>query len=137
MLATNKTPMNDDKAQKKRHGCLTAWLIMMIIGNALGSFAYLILEPNVLANEDIIMTKEQMVLLGILGFINLSFAIGLWYWKKWAFYGFALSGFLMFITNLNMGMDFVSSALGMVGVMLLFSILQMKQGETSGWDNLE
>ncbi|HQA74726.1 hypothetical protein, partial [Flavobacterium sp.] len=80
---------------------------------------------------------EQMVLLGILGFINLSFAIGLWYWKKWAFYGFALSGFLMFITNLNMGMDFVSSALGMVGVMLLFSILQMKQGETSGWDNLE
>lgn len=129
--------MNNENAQKQRHGCLTAWLIMMMIGNALGSLAYLILEPKALLEHGLTLTKEQMILMAVLGFINLSFAIGIWFWKKWAFYGFAISGFLMFLTNLNMGADVVSSALGMAGVLLLFSILQMKQGETSGWENLE
>jgi len=123
--------------QKQRHGCLTAWLILMMIGNALSALIYFAINPKLLEPQGIIMTKEQMILLACLGIINLSFAVGLWFWKKWAFYGFAVSGFLMFLTNLNMGTDIVSASLGLVGVLLLFSVLQMKKGKTSGWENLE
>lgn len=129
--------MNSENKQKQRHGCLTAWLLMIIIGNAFISLLLLVVDPKLIQQQDNTMSKEKMVLLAILGLINITFAIGLWHWKKWAFYGFALSGFLMFITNLNMGLDIVSSALGLVGVFLLFSILQMKQAEISGWENLE
>jgi hypothetical protein len=129
--------MTNDTTPKQRHGCLTAWLIMMMIGNAFVSLGLLVLDPKLLQEQDPTMTKERMLLLAILGTINFSFAIGLWFWKKWAFYGFALSGFLMFITNINMGVDALSAALGLVGIFLLYSILQMKQGETSGWENLE
>lgn len=123
--------------QKQRHGCLTAWLILMMIGNAISTLAYLVLDPKALENQGVTMTKEQMIILAFLGILNLSFAIGLWFWKKWAFYGFAISGFLMFLTNLNLGVDIISSAFGLVGVMLLYTILQMKTNDKSGWDNLE
>ncbi|MGV9003836.1 hypothetical protein [Flavobacterium sp.] len=123
--------------EKKRHGCLTAWLIFMMIGNALSSLIYFIISPKLLEPQGIVMTKEQMILLGFLGIINLAFCVGLWYWKKWAFYGFAISGSMMFLTNLNLGTDLVSASLGLVGVLLLFSLLQMKKGEKSGWEQLE
>ncbi len=123
--------------QKKRHGCLTAWILLMITGNSLSALAYFILDPKALESQGIIMGKEQMILFGLLGLINLSFSIGLWFWKKWAFYGFAVSGFLMFLTNLNMGADVVSASLGLIGVLFLFSLLQMKTGETSGWEQME
>lgn len=123
--------------QKQRHGCLTTWIILMMIGNVFSSIAYLVLEPKILEEQGVIMTKEQMIILAFLGVVNLSFAIGLWFWKKWAFYGFAISGVLMFLTNLNLGTDIISASLGLIGIMILFSILQMKNGEKSGWDNLE
>jgi hypothetical protein len=72
-----------------------------------------------------------------LSVINLSFAVGLWYWKKWAFFGFTLTAVLMFFTNLNMGIDIASAALGLIGIVLLFMVLQIKQNGISGWDNLE
>lgn len=123
--------------EKKRHGCLTAWLIMLMVANSLSALVYFIIDPKLLETQGIFMGKEQMILLGFLGIINLSFAIGLWFWKKWAFYGFAISGGMMFLTNLNLGTDAVSASLGLVGVLLLFSLLQMKNGETSGWEQLE
>jgi hypothetical protein len=129
--------MNTENTPKQRHGCLTAWLIMMMIGNAFISLTLLFIDPKLLQQQDSTMTKEKMLLLAILGIINISFAIGLWYWKKWAFHGFALSGVLMFITNVNMGQDVFSSALGLIGILLLYSVLQMKQGDTTGWENLE
>ena len=78
-----------------------------------------------------------MTLLCLVSLINIIFAVGLWYWKKWAFFGFALTAVLMFITNLNMGIDIASAALGLIGIMLLFLVLQIKQNEKSGWENLE
>lgn len=126
-----------EQRQKQRHGCLTAWLIFIIIGNALSSLVYFLIDPSFFKKHGLEITKEEMIIIGFLGIINLSFAIGLWFWKKWAFFGFALSGLLMFFTNLNKGLDLASASLGLVGVLLLFSILQMKQGEKSGWEQMD
>ena len=78
-----------------------------------------------------------MTLLCLVSLINIIFAVGLWYWKKWAFFGFGLTAVLMFITNLNMGIDIASASLGLIGIMLLFLVLQIKHNGISGWDNLE
>lgn len=122
---------------KQRHGCLTAWLILMMIGNAATALIYLLTEPKQLPNSPIELNRTTMTLLCLVSLINIIFAVGLWYWKKWAFFGFGLTAVLMFITNLNMGIDIASAALGLIGIMLLFLVLQIKQNEKSGWENLE
>jgi hypothetical protein len=122
---------------KQRHGCLTAWLIMMMIGNASAALLYLLSEPKQLPNSPIELNSTTMILLSLLSLFNLCFAFGLWYWKKWAFYGFALTASLMFFTNLNMGIDIASASLGMIGIVLLYLVLQIKSNEKSGWENLE
>ena len=122
---------------KQRHGCLTAWLILMMIGNAATALLYLLAEPKQLPSSPIELNRTTMVLLCLLSIINLSFAVGLWYWKKWAFFGFTLTAVLMFFTNLNMGIDIASAALGLIGIVFLYLVLQIKHNGISGWDNLE
>jgi uncharacterized membrane protein (DUF2068 family) len=123
---------------KQRHGCLTAWLILMMIGNALVSLVYFFIDPKLFPKGTAIeLNKTTTILLGLLSLINLIFAIGLWFWKKWAFYGFAMTAGLMFFTNLNMGVDVLSSSTSFIGIMLLFYVLQIRQNGISGWENLE
>lgn len=105
--------------------------------NAATALLYLFAEPKQLPNSPIELNRTTMVLLCLLSVINLSFAVGLWYWKKWAFFGFTLTAVLMFFTNLNMGIDIASAALGLIGIVFLYLVLQIKHNGISGWDNLE
>lgn len=73
--------------QKKRHGCLTAWLILMLIGNSaavliyvLGSAAVSQTYPNAPG-----WTFPALILLGIL---NIVFVVALLRWKKMGVLGF-------------------------------------------------
>lgn len=129
--------MENNTLPKQRHGCLTAWLIFMMIGNCLNSVMSFILDPSFFKPQGIEITKEELIIGGVLSIFSLAFAIGLWFWKKWAFYGLALSSALMFFTNLNRGMDIMTASLSFIGLLLLYTILQIKREDTSGWDQLE
>jgi hypothetical protein len=122
---------------KQRHGCLTAWLIMMMIGNASAALLYLLAEPKQLPNSAIQLNSTTTSLLCLVALINLSFAIGLWFWKKWAFRGFILTGILMFFTNLNMGIGIANASIGLFGVIVMIFVLQIKRDGKNGWENLD
>ncbi|WNM18458.1 hypothetical protein [Flavobacterium capsici] len=129
--------MDNNTSPKQRHGCLTAWLILMMVANALNSVVSFIVDPSFFKPQGIDITKEELIIGAILSIFSLGFAIGLWFWKKWAFYGLALSSTLMFFTNLNKGLDVMTSSLTFAGLLILYTILQIKKEDTSGWDNLE
>jgi hypothetical protein len=128
---------------KRRHGCLTAWLIFMIVGNSLGLLAnaYFALNPKVYETTAIkqgipVVPSLTFVLLTCLSAFSIACAIALFKWKKWGFYGFLCVTVTAFIVNLSIGINLVQSLLGFVGVALLYGVLNIGE-ENKGWTQLE
>ena len=107
--------------ERKRGGCLTAWLILMLIANPLVAVYYLAAGHTVkqaLPN----LPEYAIPLLIFLGIANFVFALAIWSWKKWGMYGFACSAAIAFIINLtNLGVG--PSLLGLVGVGILVALV--------------
>jgi uncharacterized membrane protein YsdA (DUF1294 family) len=122
--------------EKQRHGCVTAWLILMIVINSLTSVIYLFFGDRV-REEAPEVSESLLMLLAFLTLSNVFFAAMLLRWKKLGFWGFAITSAAAFILNLMMGMDILRSVLGISGLLILYAILQIKKNDTSTWENLE
>jgi hypothetical protein len=121
-------------SQKKRHGCLTAWLVMMIIANSATALSYLLGSAFMKQTFPNAPNWGFPVLI-ILGLANLICAIALLRWKKWGFWGTCASTIVIFITNLYIGTG-GAAILGLAGPALLYAVLQIG-GENNGWSQLD
>lgn len=122
---------------KQRHGCVTAWLIMLIVVNSLTTLFYLLAGDTVsnlfpARNSDLLI-----ILLGVMGLLNVLFAIMLMRWKKAGFFGFVASSVVVMIINMNIGLGIAQSLLGLIGIGVLYAIFQIKRDGISAWENLE
>jgi len=120
---------------KKRHGCLTAWLILMIIANSLAALMYLFgteMVRRALPN----LPGWTFPVLVVFSLFNVVCAVFLFQWKKWAFYGFCLSAAVALVVNMTVGLGILRSLLGLIGVLLLYAVLQIGK-ENKGWPQLD
>jgi len=105
--------------QKQRHGCLTAFLILMIIANSVSTIMYLLGSSYIkqtLPNAP----SWLFPVLAVLGIFNLVCAIALFKWKKWGFWGFCASAVAALIINISTGVGIAPSLVGLIGVAILF-----------------
>lgn len=120
---------------KTRHGCLTAWLVFMIIVNAATALMYLFGGERIgLMLPD--MPGWALPILIAVGAFNLVCAIALLQWKKWGFWGFCATSVVVLVVNLMANLGTGTALLGLVGVLLLYGILQMGT-ENKGWPQLD
>lgn len=120
---------------KQRHGCLTAWLILIIIANGLTA----LITPLAIGSirQAIPGFPTWMVWpIALLSILNVIFAIALFNWMKWGFYGFVVNSLIAFGLNLYAGIGILQSVLGLVGIPVLYGVLHIG-GKTSGWAQLE
>lgn len=124
--------------EKQRHGCVTAWLVLLIIANAFASLFYLFFSDEVTKETPDISTS-MLLLLAFLGLSNVFFAAMLLRWKKMGFWGFVITSVAAFLLNLLIGLGVTQALLGLTGVFILYGILQIKKegSDTSAWSNLE
>ena len=134
---------------KQRHGCLTAWLILMIIFGvlgAIGAFAGNFLQDFIMQNNPDAAAQMGEIpqtnpfLAAILSLMSVVVAVFLFQWKKWAFWlylGVAALSFIVNAVSLGVGMALMGLVGGAIGVGILYGVLQIKQGGLSGWQNLE
>jgi hypothetical protein len=120
---------------KQRHGCLTAWLVLMIIANSGTALVYL------LGSAAIKQTLPSapawcFPLLAVLGLLNVVCAVALLQWRKWGFFGFVVSALAAFGINLAIGLNIVQACFGLVGVGVLYAVLQIGNAN-KGWPQLE
>ena len=118
---------------KQRHGCLTAFLVIMIIANATTALLYL-LRGSTIRQNMADLPNWALPVLAVLGIFNIVCAVALFQWKKWAFWGFVASAAIAFAINLQIGLGVGQSVLGLVGIAVLYSVLQMRK---RGWAQLE
>jgi len=124
--------MSEDK---HRHGCLLAFLILMIIVNTLVALMYL-LGGGMIRQSLPNMPDWALPVLGLLCIVNLACAIALLKWKKWGFYGLVGTSAAAVAINLVIGMGIIQSVLGLAGIAILYGVLQIGK-ENKGWTQLE
>ncbi len=83
------------------------------------------------------VSNYSLVVLGVLGLGNILFAVMLLKWKVYGFYGFVLSGIIAFAVNVYIGLDIAQAFYGLIGIGVLYGILQIKKGGISAWRNLD
>lgn len=120
---------------KSRHGCLTAWLVCMIVANSATALVYLLgseairqLLPNI--------PGWALPVLIVFSLLNLVYAIALFQWKKWGFWGFCASSVAALVVNLSLGIGIGSVLSGLVGVIVLYGVLHIGK-ENKGWPQLK
>lgn len=127
-------PPQLDPEFKQRHGCLTAWLILMLIGNSIGALANLAMSDQIKAQLPS-MPDWALPVLALLGAVNIACAIGLFMWKKWGFFGFVVTSVVAGAINIMAGVPPAQTVGGFLGIAILFGVLQI--GQPSGWSQLE
>jgi hypothetical protein len=118
---------------KDRHGCLTTWLLLMIIANA--AYAVLFLLWSNIFDEELDMPTWIIYLCVAIYIINIVCAIALFRWKKWGFYVLLSLCTVGFVLSLVVG-DIRSAVMGFVPALVLYGVLHIGDGN-KGWDQLE
>ena len=83
------------------------------------------------------VSNSMIILLGIICIANVIFSVMLFQWKKLGFWGFIITSIGAFIINLSIGLGIVQSLFGLVGIAILYGVLQIKKDNIPAWDNLE
>ena len=120
---------------KQRHGCLTAWLILMIIANSITAVVYLF-GSGAIRQQFSSAPGWAFPVLAFLGIANVVCSIALFQWKKWGFFVFIVTTAAAFVVNLMVGVKLVLVLLGLVGLGVLYGVLQIGK-EKKGWTQLE
>jgi len=120
---------------KQRHGCLTVWLVLMIIANSLVAVIYLFGSAAIGQNFPS-APGWTFPVLAIVGIVNVVCSIALFQWKKWGFFGFIVTTIVAFVVNPILGLNIVQALLGLLGVPLLYGVLQIGK-EKKGWTQLD
>jgi hypothetical protein len=120
--------------EKKRHGCLTALLVLMLVANSATALMYL-LGGSALRTATPNVPASMFPVLALIGFFNLACAIALFRWKKWGFWGFCVSSVVALAVNVSIGVG-PGSIFGLIGIAVLYGVLRIG-GVRDGWSQLE
>jgi hypothetical protein len=110
-------------SSRERGGCLTAWIVVVAIANAVTAFQY-ITGGNQLAQAIPGASGGVFILLAVLALVNVAAAVALWYWKRLGFYAFIGTSIAALVINLALGVPPLLSLVGLVGVGLLWYLLK-------------
>jgi hypothetical protein len=128
---------NENVAPKERNGIVTAWLLLMLLGNLFVALVYLVGGDGrpFLAPEE--TPYILFILLGALSIANAYFAILMVGWKKSGFRGFVITTMIALIVNISIGVPVGRALIGLFGIAILYIILQFPKNNVSAWENLE
>ena len=117
------------ETSKKRNLILTIFLSILFLTDFIATKSFL-LENNLIG-----LNKSEFIF-GILGIVDMILIVFLYYWKKWAFWGLLGTSIITLIINLNLGIGAIS-LIGLLGIVIIYLLLQLKIDGIKGWNNLE
>ena len=119
---------------KERHGCVNAWLWIVIISNLGLDIYYATMMFSAYTNT----MSLGFGLLSILATLNVLGAILLMRWNKCGFYLFVVSSVLAALVNIGvLSLEPVVLLSGLFAILIWWGILQIKKDGISAWSLLE
>lgn len=107
----------------ERSPALAAWLILVLVSNGLAAVVYTFLWLFIKLYNP---TKGGWALpvLALVSVLAVFFIIAIYKWKRWGLYGFAFTTLLTLGINTQIGVSTLSTALGLVGVAVLWYFIR-------------
>jgi hypothetical protein len=121
--------------EKKRHGCLTAYLIFMIVVCTLGAGVYF-LAGNFVAQGNPEIPAGLRPVFGIINLCMVGCAIALWKFRKWGFWAFVAIGVLGGILNTYLSHSILAFLMVPISLLIMYGILHIGK-ENQGWKQLD
>jgi hypothetical protein len=130
--AEEKVPVTTPPSEpaRVRGGCLTVFLIAIMVVNPIVAILYFTMGEAIRKGLPD-APSWAIPVLGVFCLLNLVFAIALWMWKKWGFYGFVASTVAALVINIISGLPLHQVVVGPIGVVILYALLRKV------WDQLE
>ena len=119
-----------------RHGCLTAWLYLIIVGGTFGLCTLLLASK--MEYRPGYHPPTPLVLGTIVGCLLVSMACagGLLLLKRWAFYGYILANLVLCGVNLAAGIDAARALVPLFWVACLIGVMQIGSPREKAWRRL-
>lgn len=108
------------ETRPERGGCLTAFIILMIIGNSIAILLYLTMGKEISRKAHI--PAYAPLLMIVFGIVNIICAFLIYNYKRSGVYGIVVSGAITLITNLAMGLGPTSFG-GIIGIVILIALV--------------
>ena len=120
---------------KKRHGCLTTWMILILIGCVLSLAGYLAGASFMVGDDRPGWYIPVNIIIIVIQIIS---AIAILKWKKWGFWGFVVATVISVIIGFTAGagMGIATIVGGIIGIAILYGVLHIGK-ENKGWPQLE
>ena len=111
---------NQQESVPERGGCLTALLVLMMIGNGIMILVYLVMGDKIARQAKI--PEWGSYLMAFFGLLNIIFAYLIYQWKKIGVIGICINAGLILIANLALGLG-VGSFGGLIGIVILIALI--------------
>jgi hypothetical protein len=122
---------------KQRHGCLTAWLVYLIIAYSFSAIFYFFKTDEISKVLEYKISENMILIRGSLGIFGIIFTIMLLKWVKLGCWGILIISILLSAIQLINEDNIMSSFFILLCLIILYALLQLKKSNVSGWDNLE
>jgi hypothetical protein len=112
--------------QAKRSGCLTTFIIVLIVLYALGALGAFLSGP-ILSGlmPEYTTNTSYSIISGVLSLLNIIFLIGVWKYKKWGFYGFVAISVLNIIISIFLTSSIITSLIsGLIFPLILYFLIK-------------
>ena len=119
----------------QRHGCFTAWLVLMLIANTATAISTPLMFSAIKQTAPN-FSAGALAIIVIAAIANVVFAVALFKWKRWGFYGFITTAIIALITNLSIGLGVGQSIIGLIGIPLLYWVMNMG-GPNKAWPHVK
>jgi hypothetical protein len=112
--------------QVKRSGCLTVFIIVLIVLYALGTLGSFFAGPLLSGLvPDYSINTSYSIFSGVLSLLNIIFLIGVWKYKKWGFYGFVAVSLLNIILSIFLTGSIITSLIsGLIFPIILYFLIK-------------
>jgi hypothetical protein len=122
---------------KQRHGCLTAWLIYLIIAYSFSGVLYFFKTEEMSKIAQYNISENMMLLHGSFAILGVIFSIMLLKWIKLGFWGILIISIILFVIQLLNSDRVMSPIFILLCLVILYALLQFKKANVTGWNNLE
>jgi ribosomal protein L40E len=127
-------PTDHAPREKSRHGCLTTWLIFIIIVNA--GFAILNLLKRDMLWEEVAAPTWVVIFSVAMAVLTVVCAIALFRWQMWGFILFLFLAIVTCVVDVAVARNILAGIMAFIPVLVLYGVLHIGR-KINGWDQLE
>jgi hypothetical protein len=122
----------------KRHGCVTAWLILGLVVSAIGAIMGLGFSELITQLDGVdYLQPSYYIFTGVIAIVEFIGLLMIWKKRKWGFHVVVIAAMFNGTLGYLVNHEWLSFTTPFLNVFLLYMILQIAKGPHTAWSQLK